>query len=99
MVTPVIMCRDMADQTVFPSLYPCDFPVKVIGFPCAEFEADVLSVMRDHAGEIAEASIGRKVSAGGKYISLTIRIVARSREHLDRLYAELNARETVVMVI
>ena len=93
------MCRDMADQTVFPSLYPCDFPVKIIGFPCAEFEADVLSVMRGHVGDISEASIGRRLSAGGKYISLTIRIVARSREHLDKLYAELIARKTVVMVI
>ncbi len=93
------MYRGMADRTVFPSLYPCDFPVKVIGFPCPEFEADVLSVMRNHVGEIPEASIGRKASSGGKYVSLTIRIVALSRGHLDRLYAELNARETVVMVI
>jgi putative lipoic acid-binding regulatory protein len=89
----------MAERTEFPSLYPCDFPVKVIGFPCAEFEADVLSVMRAFAGEVREQDVSRRTSAGGKYLSLTIRIVARSREHLDRLYAELIARERVIMVI
>jgi putative lipoic acid-binding regulatory protein len=89
----------MAERTEFPSLYPCDFPVKVIGFPCAEFEADVLSVMRIFAGEVREQDISRRTSAGGKYLSLTIRIVARSRAHLDQLYAELNAREKVIMVI
>jgi putative lipoic acid-binding regulatory protein len=89
----------MAEQTEFPSLYPCDFPVKIIGIPCAEFEADVLSVMRAFAGEVREQDVSRRTSAGGKYLSLTIRIVARSRAHLDRLYAELIARERVIMVI
>jgi putative lipoic acid-binding regulatory protein len=93
------MCREMTKPTVFPSLYPCDFPVKVIGIPGAEFEADVLSVMRTFAGEVREQDISRRTSAGGKYLSLTIRIVARSRAHLDQLYAELNAREKVIMVI
>jgi hypothetical protein len=89
----------MAERTEFPSLYPCDFPIKVIGFPSAEFEADVLTVMRAFAGEVKDADVSRRLSAGGKYLSLTIRIVARSRAHLDRLYAELNARERVIMVI
>jgi uncharacterized protein len=89
----------MADQTVFPSIYPCDFPVKVIGFPCEEFEADVLSVMRTFAGDVKDEDVSRRSSAGGKYLSLTIRIVARSRAHLDELYAELNARDRVIMVI
>jgi putative lipoic acid-binding regulatory protein len=89
----------LTKRTAFPSLYPCDFPVKIIGFPCAEFEADVLSVMRAFAGEVKEQDVSRRTSAGGKYLSLTIRIVARSRAHLDQLYAELNARDRVIMVI
>jgi putative lipoic acid-binding regulatory protein len=73
--------------------------VKIVGIPCAEFEADVLSVMRTFAGEIREQDISSRSSANGKYLSLTIRIVARSRAHLDRLYAELNAREKVILVM
>jgi putative lipoic acid-binding regulatory protein len=98
-VTPVIMGREVANRTAFPSLYPCDFPVKIVGIPCAEFEDDVLSVMRNFAGEIREQDISRRSSTGGKYLSLTIRITARSRAHLDQLYAELNAREKVIFVI
>ncbi|MBN2084786.1 MAG: DUF493 domain-containing protein [Anaerolineales bacterium] len=89
----------MTNRTAFPSLYPCNFPVKIIGLPSAEFEAEVLAVMRTLAGEVREENISRRTSAGGKYLSLTVRIVARSREHLDQLYAQLNAREKVIMVI
>lgn len=89
----------MTKRTVYPSLYPCDFPVKIIGFPRAEFEADVMAIVRTHAGDLKEENVSRKTSAGGKYISLTVRIVARNREHLEKLYAELNAHEAVIMVI
>jgi putative lipoic acid-binding regulatory protein len=93
------MCREMTHRNPFPSLYPCDFPVKIIGIPGAEFEAEVLAIVRTHAGDFKEEDVSRRTSAGGKYISLTVRIVARSREHLDQLYAELNARESVIMVL
>ena len=73
--------------------------MKIIGVPGAEFEEGVLGIMRAHAGEIPETDINRRTSSGGKYISLTIRIVARSREHLEGLYAELNAHDKVVMVL
>ncbi len=89
----------MPDRTAFPSLYPCDFPVKVVGFPRANFEADVMAIIRTHAGGLKEEDVSRKTSAGGKYISLTVRIVARNREQLDKLYAELNAQDAVIMVI
>jgi putative lipoic acid-binding regulatory protein len=88
----------MAERN-FPPLYPCLFPMKIIGESSADFESEVLSVLRMHVGEITEGSIGRKRSSGGKYLSLTVQITAQSREHVERLYAELNARECVIMVI
>jgi putative lipoic acid-binding regulatory protein len=101
---PVHPCGAGADQsmpkkTALPSLYPCDFPIKVIGEYCLEFETGVLSVMTGELGVIPRENIGRNISSGGKYLSLTFRIVAQSREHLERLYAELNAQEKVIMVI
>jgi uncharacterized protein len=73
--------------------------MKIIGLPGAEFEEGVLEIVRAHAGEIREADFDRRASSGGKYLSLTVRIVARSREHLERLYAELNAHDKVIMVL
>jgi putative lipoic acid-binding regulatory protein len=82
-----------------PPLYPCLFPVKIIGKTGLAFETDVLSVMRRHVDDLAEEKIGRTESSGGKYLSLTIYINAQSREHLEQVYAELNARESVILVL
>jgi putative lipoic acid-binding regulatory protein len=89
----------MKTKNAFSPLYPCEFPMKIIGIPGAEFESGVLLILRTHAGEIRETDFDRRTSSGGKYLSLTIRIVAQSREHLERLYAELNAHEKVIMVL
>jgi putative lipoic acid-binding regulatory protein len=82
-----------------PPLYPCRYPIKVIGEYGLEFEAGVRSVMTADGNDIREHEIGRNISSGGKYLSLTFHIVARNREHLERLYAELNAQEKVILVI
>jgi putative lipoic acid-binding regulatory protein len=65
------------------SIYPCVFPIKVVGECSAEFETAVLSIMRGYVEELSMEKIGRKTSAGGKYLSLTIYVNAESREYLD----------------
>ena len=89
----------MPDKNTLPPIYPCLFPVKIIGECSAEFEADVLSVMKRYVEDLSEDKIGRTLSGGGKYLSLTIHIIAKNREHLEELYAEPHAREKVIMVI
>jgi putative lipoic acid-binding regulatory protein len=89
----------MPKKSAVPPLYPCKYPIKVIGECSLEFESGVLSVMADHVDHLSQEQIGRNVSAGGKYLSLTFHIIARNREHLEKLYAELNAREKVILVI
>ncbi len=91
--------RIMLDNRESQSMYPCVFPVKVIGECSDEFEADVFSVMKGYVENLCEEKIGRKVSEGGKYLSLTIYIIARNREQLDTLYAGLKARKKVIMVL
>jgi putative lipoic acid-binding regulatory protein len=48
---------------------------------------------------LSAGQFGRKLSRGGKYLSLTIDIIAKDREHIETLYAELNAQEKIIMVI
>lgn len=81
------------------SIYPCHFPIKVIGEHCAGFEEEVLSFLGGNADILEDVSIGRKVSGGGKYLSLTVHIIARDREHLEMLYSGLKARPKVIMVL
>lgn len=89
----------MPKDKPLPPLYPCRYPIKVIGEYDLEFESGVLSVMAGHVDDLPEHDIGRNISSGGRYLSLTFHIVAHSREHLEKLYAELNAQEKVLMVI
>jgi putative lipoic acid-binding regulatory protein len=90
---------EMLERVKAQSIYPCLFPVKVIGESSPEFEAAVLSVMSGYVEDMSKETIGRRTSAGGKYLSLTIRVVARNLEYLEKLYAELNAQEKVILVI
>lgn len=89
----------MSDGEKTPSIYPCVFPVKIIGECCDEFESAVLSVMKHYVEDLNAEQIGRKSSHGGKYLSLTINIIAKDREYVERLYKELNALEKVITVI
>lgn len=89
----------MSKKSPLPPIYPCEYPIKVIGEYSLEFETGVLSVMTGHVENLSAEKIGRHISAGGKYLSLTFHIVAKNREHLEKLYAELNAQEKVILVI
>jgi putative lipoic acid-binding regulatory protein len=89
----------MSDHKEPRPIYPCVFPVKIVGECCSEFEANVFSVMKRYVEDLSAEKIGRKLSQGGKYLSLTINIVAKDREYIEKLYAELNAKEKVIMVI
>jgi putative lipoic acid-binding regulatory protein len=80
-------------------IYPCVFPVKIIGECCDEFETNVLSVMRRYVEDLSAEQIGRKKSRDGKYLSLTIDIIAKDREQIEKLYSELNAQKKVIMVL
>ncbi len=87
------------DKKKLPPIYPCVFPVKIIGECCGEFEANVFSVMKNYVEGLSPAQFGRKTSRDGKYLSLTINIIAKDREYIEKIYAELNAQKKVIMVL
>jgi putative lipoic acid-binding regulatory protein len=70
--------------------YPTDFPLKVLGKTQAGFAQAILEIVKRHAPDFDEASIGMRPSREGKYLSLTFVIRATSRQQLDALYQELS---------
>ena len=84
-----------------PSLldYPCDFPIKILGYTRAGFAQAILEVVQRHAPEFDGASMEMKSSRRGKYLSVTCVIRATSRDQLDNLYRELCDHPMVVMVL
>jgi len=82
-----------------PLQFPCDFPLKVMGRAEAGFEAHVVTLVRRHVPDLGEAAVQTRASGRGNYLSVTVRVRARSRAQLDALYRELTASERVLMVL
>lgn len=79
--------------------FPCDFPIKVMGQSCVEFEQVVVAIARRHAPDLGEGAVRANPSRTGRFTALTITVRAHSREQLDNLYSELTACEHVAMVL
>jgi putative lipoic acid-binding regulatory protein len=69
-------------------IYPCNFPIKVIGKNGINLER-----------VIAEMEFKKVTSGGGKYQSITIHIIAKDLEHVENIYKALNAKEEIIMVL
>ena len=80
-------------------VYPCDFPIKILGHTRAGFAQAILEIVKRHAPDFDGAAMEMKSSKRGKYLSLTCVIRATSREQLDALYRELCDHPLVVMVL
>ena len=79
--------------------FPCEFPLKVMGLVADDFENLVVEIVCQHCHDLTEGAVVTRTSSGGKYMSLTITIIAKSRAQLDALYMELSQHERVVMVL
>lgn len=84
-----------------PSLldFPCDFPLKIIGYQRAGYAQSILEVVKRHAPDYDGAEMEMRLSSKGKYLSLTCTINATSRLQLDALYQALCDHPMVVKVL
>ena len=79
--------------------FPCAFPIKAMGLADADFDALVVQIIQRHVGDLAEGAVRSKLSRGGKYMSVTVTITARSRNQLDAIYRDLSGHQRVVMAL
>lgn len=79
--------------------YPCEFPIKVMGKTQAGFAQSILALVKRHAPDFDETTVGMRPSREGKYLSLTFTIRATSREQLDAIYMELSDHPMVSMAL
>ena len=84
-----------------PSLleFPCDFPLKIIGFQRAGYAQSILEVVKRHAPDYDGGTMEMRPSSKGKYLSLTWTVRAVSQQQLDDLYRELCDHPMVVKVL
>jgi uncharacterized protein len=89
----------MASKECIEPIYPCQFPIKVIGDNTEELGKVVVEVMSSFGETIQPDEISTKLSKDEKYLSLTFNIVAKSREQIEQIYSKLNALKEVKMVL
>ncbi len=79
-------------------LFPCSFPVKVMGLNTDAFASAVTAIIERHVGP-EPVSYSRHLSSSNKYLSITATFLARNRGQVDALYQELNDHDLVLMTL
>jgi putative lipoic acid-binding regulatory protein len=79
--------------------FPCDFTIKVFGIASSEFEEAVLTIIRQHAPNLAENAIQTRSSTNAKYNAMSITVHVDSKEQLDRIYTDLSSSPLVLMAL
>ncbi len=79
--------------------FPCDFPIKAMGYRSDDFQPLVVELVRRHAPDLDPTKLRIQDSRGGRYRSVTVTVRATSREQLDAIYRDLSGHERVVMVL
>lgn len=79
--------------------FPCEYPVKVMGYSSDEFSQAVKKVIKAFDEEVKDSDFEEKLSRDGKYLSINAKVYAKSKESLDGLYWDLNAHELVLVTL
>ncbi len=79
--------------------FPCHFALKVMGENIDDYPNYVLSTCQKHVDGVTESCLHTRPSRNGKYIAVTVELVATSRQQLDDLYIELNAYKHTKMAL
>ena len=86
-----------ADDEMFN--FPCDIPIKVMGRAVDDFKSLAVSLVRKHCEDPQESEVITRLSNRGKYMSVTIKIKVKNRQHLDNILLELTSNPRVLFVL
>lgn len=89
----------MSEQTPPKIEFPCDYPIKVMGFAGEELHTTVREIMFRHAPGFDEATITVRDSAQGNYQSVTVTITATGAPQLQAIFTDLKSCSCVKMVL
>lgn len=79
--------------------YPSRFPIKVMGEKVDGFVHAITTVARTFDPGFDASTIELRESRGGRYLGVTITVMATSREQLDELYRTLSTHPMVKVVL
>jgi putative lipoic acid-binding regulatory protein len=80
-------------------VFPCDYPVKIVGENRDSFAETVVELTRRHAPEVTDEHVQVRASREGNYCSVTITIRATGEPQLRELHTTLKAYSLVRLVL
>jgi len=87
----------VSDESVM--TFPCSFPIKLMGRQTSEFHRTARALVERHAGPLDDEAIQSSLSRNGRFVSVTITVVAESRQQLDDIYRDATAHDDVLMAL
>lgn len=87
----------MIESGESPLQFPAEIAVKVFGKNEPTFRVAVLTIVRTHYGD--EHAVAEQLSKQGAYLSLSVTVLAASREQIDAMYKDLTAHDDILMVL
>ena len=79
--------------------FPCEFSIKAMGPAGVELDTIVVGIIRKYVDDLKEGAVSTRDSSGGKFVSVTVKIDAQSKQQLDAIYQELSDHEHVKYVL
>ena len=79
--------------------FPCAFPVKAMGLKESAFLPAVLEIAGAADPSFDASTVELRQSSGGKYLGVTITVMATSQEQLDALYRALSSHPLVKVAL
>jgi hypothetical protein len=79
--------------------FPCRFPVKAMGRSNIGIENTVFGIVSKHVPDLSKQAVKIKASSNGRFTSVTVDIMAESKQQLDELYMELSSHPDVLYAL
>lgn len=80
-------------------VFPSEIGVKIFINNDPKEEVIIRDFVTEHLNDQHLNNWSSRESSGGKYLAITARVDAQSREHIDALYQALHAHERVIMIL
>ncbi len=64
-----------------------------------EFATAVFSIIKKHSPGLQESAVKTRASKAGKYLAITVTIMAQNQAQLDQIYIELSSHKLVTMAL
>ena len=79
--------------------FPCSFPIKVMGEKTEDFLDEVVQVALAFDPTFDRTHVELRTSSGGKYLGVTLTVMAVDQAQLDALYRALSSHPLVRVVL